>query len=422
MNEPIYLSEIEILKKFSVMEKHFQRCTGKRYFPSLNFYLNYYDDPITSLKEEAEKMLAFVGLGAYTVKLKVEHLNNAAGLIELTADMYAEITLDIDIYKDIHKSMATLSHEICHKVLFAHGIYFQDPIEIENEIYADLATFYVGFGAFTMKGYSFFNKIRTDTNISIQEERYGYLTPGTYGMAYHLMNVINGIIDDMDYKELPDHAKKEIEKAKKRAFLSSNISYKDLSRHFLTASKDLAKAKLLLENALLLLDENDKVLQQRFKELSNGFYGHSDEKDFEWHKIAIAYKYVLNTNEEGKEHEELSALNDGLSLAIDILTEKGLVLKSKESEFNSTRRCPVCGEKISRKLDSKTFHFICPKCKSHFVIDNNNGEVLISISQSRNKRYNESTELIRLRGEVNELSEEMEEIKSKWWYKLFKKI
>lgn len=241
MNEPIYLSEIEILKRFSVMEKHFQRCTGKRYFPSLNFYLNYYDDPITSLKEEAEKMLAFVGLGAYTVKLKVEHLNNAAGLIELTADMYAEITLDIDIYKDIHKSMATLSHEICHKVLFAHGIYFQDPIEIENEIYADLATFYVGFGAFTMKGYSFFNKIRTDTN-------------------------------------------------------------------------------------------------------------------------------------------------------------------------------------ISRKLDSKSFHFICPKCKSHFVIDNNNGEVLISISQSRNKRYNESTELIRLRGEVNELSEEMEEIKSKWWYKLFKKI
>lgn len=32
---------------------------------------------------------------------------------------------------------------------------------------------------------------------------------------------------------------------------------------------------------------------------------------------------------------------------------------------------------------------------------------------------------MRLRGEVNELSEEMEEmeeIKSKWWYKLFKKI
>lgn len=104
------------------------------------------------------------------------------------------------------------------------------------------------------------------------------------------------------------------------------------------------------------------------------------------------------------------------------LTEKGDLLTIISLQVPFFIGIKVLADSNIRKLDSKSFHFICPKCKSHFVIDNNNGEVLISISQSRNKRYNESTELMRLRGEVNELSEEMEKIKCKWWHKPFKKI
>lgn len=103
------------------------------------------------------------------------------------------------------------------------------------------------------------------------------------------------------------------------------------------------------------------------------------------------------------------------------LTEKGDLLTIISLQVPLFIGIKVLADSNIRKLDSKSFHFICPKCKSHFVIDNNNGEVFISISQSRNKRYNESTELMQLRGEVNELSEEMEKIKCKWWYKSFKK-
>ena len=82
----IDLSELEIIRRFSEMEKKFPRCTGKNYFPSLDFYIEYYDNPEKSIKTEADNMFAFVGMGIYCTEVRFEALQNAAGNIKLSTD------------------------------------------------------------------------------------------------------------------------------------------------------------------------------------------------------------------------------------------------------------------------------------------------------------------------------------------------
>lgn len=174
--QAISIDEVGILSKFSHMEGKFPRREGKNYFPSLDFYLNYDDNRERTIREEAEKMLEFVGLGNYRSNVKFAILDGAAGNIVLNSNMVAEITIDEEIAKLKDAVLATLAHEICHKILHKNGIYFSF-MDQENEVYADLATFYVGFGDLTMKGYK------------IQNHLMGYLTPDTYAMAYVLMTI-----------------------------------------------------------------------------------------------------------------------------------------------------------------------------------------------------------------------------------------
>ncbi|MCR4802850.1 MAG: hypothetical protein K5895_07590 [Lachnospiraceae bacterium] len=430
---PIYLSELDILKRFSDMEKHFPRCTGKRYFPSLNFYLNFYEDPMGSLKVEADNMLSFVGMGAYNSRIHVENLQGAAGYIKLTDDMWADITLDLDVYKDVDKVMATLAHEICHKLLFKNGIYFREPTEIENEIYADLATFYVGFGYFTMRGYLFSKKTRTietvgdkiKKNITITNKHYGYLTPESYAIAYNIINVINRNIDSGDYKDLPDHAKENLQIVMKKSVLKelTNISTKNISEKFLKASTDIAKVKLILDVLSQTLNDNAKLIQKKFKELSEGFYSFKDEKYFDWNIMNLAYQYALNVEEKG--HKTIIELKDSLLVALSALTRGGLSKKTSQTDYTPLPKCPICENVINKELESKLYHFICPHCKTHFVLDYDSGKLIIDVTQKTNQMYKEQKALLekpKLEDDIQKLQLRIDAIERKWWYKMFHKL
>ena len=431
--EPIYLSELDILRRFSDMEKHFPRCTGKRYFPSVNFHLNFYEDPIGSLKVEADNMLSFVGMGTYFSRIHVESLKDAAGYINLTNDICADITLDLEIYKDIDKAMATLAHEICHFILFKNGIYFREPIKIENEIYADLATFYVGFGYFTMRGHLFYKKTRTvetvgdkiKKNITITNKHYGYLTPESYAIAYNIINVINRNIDSGDYKDLPDHAKENLQIVMKKSVLKelTNISTKNISEKFLKASTDIAKVKLILDVLSQTLNDNAKLIQKKYKELSVGFYSFKDEKYFDWNIMNLAYQYALNV--EGKEHKTIIELKDSLLVALSALAKGGLAKKTSQTDYTPLPKCPICENIINKELESKLYHFICPHCKTHFVLDYDSDKLIIDVTQKTNQMYKEKKALLekpKLEDDIQKLQLRIDAIERKWWYKMFHKL
>lgn len=418
--QSINLSAAQILERFSQMEKHFPRHIGKNYFPSLNFYLNYFDNPVNSIKEEADNMLKFIGMGMYTAKVYIKKLDGASGNIQLTSDMYAEITLDEEGYKIVDDVMVTLAHELCHKILYQNGIYFRHFLELENEIYADLATFYVGFGDLTMKGYK------------IKEKIGGYLTPSTYAMAYHIMNVINGNID-YDYRNLPDHAKREVETAKKKWNLTglNGITLQNVSSLYMKACSELAELKLLYDNLQSLLDENAEIIKEKFSKINEGFYRFPKDSDFEWYKMSIAYEYINNCDLNDNSYVfKIKELKDKLIISLDLLSEYGLVNKTKESDYKPKLGCPVCKQPISKTLEQKKYHFICPKCKTHIVIDNDNSNLLKSINKTRDKRIKTDDiinnfpslikELDKSKKSEENLRKQLNDIEGKWWYKLFK--
>ena len=204
----------------------------------------------------------------------------------------------------------------------------------------------------------------------------------------------------------------------------ADLSYGNISSKFINAGADLAKIKLLFDDLQELLNENLLVFKNKYRDFVNGFYGHLNEKDFEWHKMALAYQYALYLDKAGKEGESIKMLKEALIYSLDNLFEKSLINKSSDTDLCQKRECPICGQIINKTLESKMFHFICPKCKSHILIDNDNGSVLIDISQSRNKRYREQQEIVRLREmekEYNLVREKLFFIEKKWWYKLYKK-
>ena len=426
--QSIELNELDILWRFSVMEKHFPRCVGKFYFPSLDFYLNYFDNPIDSIKKEADNMFAFVGMGMYTTRISIGKLDGAAGTIHLTNDMYADICINEDGYQEIDYVMATLAHELCHKILYKNCIYFDKFMDIENEIYADLATFYVGFGDLTMKGYRL--------NFDGKTHSSGYLTPTTYAMAYYIMTVINNNVK-YNLDRLPPHAKSEIESVMKRRPFDSlcGISIESIQSYFGKASSELSQLKLLCDKVITSLLMNVNSMQSKYKSLHSAFYGTDNSSEFNWHRMDMAYHYLSYTNQNGitNDYVKLVKLKEAMVFILDILTENSLVNIADSSNMNNNKVCPICNHPINRPLENRTYHFICPNCKSHFIIDNDNDKVADFVKGSRATRDNIKKELANLskikednliyKNTVNQLRKKVEdlqkELDGKWYNKLF---
>lgn len=398
--QTIRLSEGEILRRFSDMEKKFGRREGRNYFPSLDFYLNYFDDKEGFIRHEADKMIEYAGLGTYRSNITFDKLDGAAGNIVLNANMVAEITIDNDVSNSIDLVMATLAHEICHKVLFLNGIYFNGYFEKENEVYADLATFYIGFGDLTMKGYQVGNSSS------------GYLTPDTYAMAYVLMTIVN---KDVDYNinALPLHARREIDKASKKCELSKT-RFVDLDKESLSQiySESFSEIRKLYEYYDLLLGilpiMRDK-LSFLSKNLSDAFYSF-ETKDLEWHKFSIANHAFLFVRASEEDNYLLNLYREKFGSAFFNIYEavKDGKIFSNLSEI--PRHCPTCGHSINKKLEAREYHLICPHCKTHFTINGDMSDIkhYVELMSSKKKDFEvRNEELIK---ENKKLHEEIDRI------------
>lgn len=404
--QEINLTEADILCRFSDMEEKFQRREGLNYFPSLDFYLKYYDDREGAIREEANKMIEFAGLGTYRSIVKFEILDGAAGNIVLNHNMVAEITIDEGIAESIDAVMATLAHEICHKVLHKHGIYYKGYIEKENEVMADLATFYLGFGDLTMKGYK------------INNIHMGYLSPQTYAMAYVLMTVVNQNVE-YNIEGLPRHAQFEIENAKRKCeLLKSNFGGLSKDNYNLLYSDVFSEIRKLYEYYDLLLAVLPQIhdsISTLSKDLSNAFYKF-DIKDLEWHKFSIAFHSYIFARPNVENNILLQELKDHFGAAFSSIYRVLSLQKINSDLRNIERHCPTCGYTIKKTLEPREYHLVCPKCKTHFTIDGDLSRIIDELSrfvqESNNKECDAFLENTRLKDEIERLTEELEMYKS----------
>ena len=144
--------------------------------------------------------------------------------------------------------------------------------------------------------------------------------------------------------------------------------------------------------------------------------------------VEFRYQYVANNKLDKTSKESINQFKNALTNVLDFLMESGFVLKTTDEEVNFKKECPICGHPIRNKLDSKVYHFICPACNSHFVINNDIHFIMSAVRKNREKRYKDEKTILNSPTLIKEMESQKQEnaslkiqldrIKSKWWYKL----
>lgn len=368
--QSIELSPIDVLKRFCEMEKHFpHRGDFKLYNTSLRFYINNDDDLAQTCQQEAENMMNFVGLIGYTPVIKFENLDDANGNINLNPAMTVVITLGESIRHDTNAIMATLAHEICHKLLYTSGLFYSGQLgNVENELLADLATFYVGFGCHTMNGF-----YRSSYN---RESRSGYLTPRTYGCAF----LISCKVHNLNPYEmlLENHAKSALRDASQMIsndFFFNKLDEKAINDCFLKTGQKTSRILHRLDYLMELLRENRSSIVDDYRQLNDLFYNNPQlhvKAPQATPYMALAVRHLqlgsVNLRKASSINERLDRnINGFIPVVNKVLMDKGC----KESSMKKMASCcPFCGSFSKTDLrEEKAYHFICPSCKKHFITD-----------------------------------------------------
>ena len=368
--QSIDLSVFEVLKRFCEMESHLpHRDKFKLYNTSLRFYLNNDDDLAQTCQSEAENMMNFVGLIGYTPVIKFDNLDNANGSINLNSSMTVVINLNESVRHDNNAIMATLAHEICHKLLFMNGLYYTNSlIEEENEVLADLATFYVGFGNHTMNG--FYRKT------SNAEYRSGYLTPKTYGLAYIISCIVNNL-NPFDMK-LSEHGMAAIKEASK--FIEEDFFYNELDEEaikegFLKAGRGSSRVLQRLDYLMELLQAQRASIVDYDRRLNEMYYANPHlhvKAPQATPYMALAVRHLQQRNDVLRDTKALDEkldrnVKEFIPVISKILSAKG----HKVPTFsNSNPSCPFCNHVSKKNLkEEKPYHLVCPQCKRHFIAD-----------------------------------------------------
>ncbi|MBO2524235.1 MAG: hypothetical protein CW341_00815 [Bacteroidetes bacterium] len=370
------------------------RGSFKLYDKTLRYYLNNDDDLAQTCQSEAENMMNFVGLIGYTPVIRFENLENASGNINLNSSMKVFINLDESIRIDNNAIMATLAHEICHKLLYTSGLFYSDSfLSTENEVMADLATFYVGFGNLTMNGFCWnaFNK----------QYRSGYLSPKTYGLAYIISCTVN-YLNPCEMK-LFEHAMSAIREA--TPFLEKDFFYyvldeTSINDTFLQNGRSSSQAIQRLDKLMEMLQTQRESIIAYNQQLSDLFYNNPRlhvKAPQATPYMALAVKHLQQGNTDLR---QAKAFDERLNRNIinftpvisKILVEKGL----KTSEFSGKNTCcPFCKSVSQTDLkEKKIYHFICPNCKKHFIVDNSLRDIPTRIVKTVKKEDDEKVETI----------------------------
>lgn len=371
-----YLNEVQILEHFMEMERRFQRNTEDPFFPSLDYFLDDSKDILDLLTAQAENMVYFVGLGNKPINIKIKKLKNAVAQISLSDLSFIDITIDEDEYNHFKSSrnykferiFAALAHELGHFILKYNGLWFNGFLDIENEIYADLSTFYLGFGKFVLKGF-------------FDGSRAGYLHPETYAMAYVLSEYLNG--KEPDTTLLPAKIITLIESAKsncKTKWIKNIKSEDDIKKEYKSLSLHAGTTRTIISFFESIFKQETLSLRNYIVHLNEICLNNAENTPLNNRKVSIAYATFLKNDIHNYLGE--TNLNKWIEMLAFLEIEHNFELDKISA--NITHRCPNCGATINNPLfktdeGKRIFHIRCNKCLTQFVVDNNIPRILSHI-------------------------------------------
>lgn len=364
MAQDNYLTHRQIIDYLCDIERNLPPSEYRIYVPSVSGVTC----PISQerLHNECKRMMEFVGLRDYAIDVQFETLdNNVGGTIELKGggeellNYRVKIRVSQAMDRDWKATVATLAHEICHKLLYINRLQRFDTQK--NEIYTDLCTLYVGFGEAILAGY--------DTSTSTL----GYLDMNNYRTAQHIMAVVRaGCKSDFtNLHGIDGFVSEGIDLLEKWSDIETakNECFKESSKNLAIANRNLQ----LLEQMITKCREDVKM---RYQKLNDAFY-EGTQRDGKTLPIA-AFRQVCSTAMENWDadiyedpyHSYPMALASSEALFHIFIEYQKSGAGVMQFNYN-TVRCPHCGKTrvLSKKPDSLLSSFKCPDCGRYFSVD-----------------------------------------------------
>mgnify|MGYP001635001124 CR=1 FL=1 len=319
---------------------------------------------IAALNNEVNKMAEFIGLNGFTANCKWGKLPKGIGG-QICLDGRRSGTLDIEInaeyQNELEVTRATLAHELCHKYLQCHGIYYPTLTEI-NETYTDLCTMYVGFGNIIIQGYS------TDRWKS------GYLQFPIYKRMHNLVRAIiwgeiMAITDDYGEPFLTHTLRTWFNHPDKK--LLARKIYKHAFREFSDYQRNVEIFKQLLsmleEEPLRLAEQVDEKMYQ-----PEWFDADGELKQKVACFISVYEGIVIK---EKYKDTSIHTMNRHLQHVIAFLVDAIGRNKFPTNRINRLYfECPYCRHRaLASKIANSETIVKCPNCKKRFAV---NGEEL----------------------------------------------
>ena len=362
----IHLTYQQILEHLDMIDSHLHMPYKEFEIPSFI----YTSSGKNNIRDVALGMMLHVGLVGYEPIIKYENLGQHTGghiCLNNNLDRKVYITLSNDTEISKESELATLAHEICHKLLYTHNCYFPSMGDY-NESLTDIATIYAGFGKLTINGCEITtSKTNYYRNQTTTTTRYtGYLDATQYIMSYKIVCLINNI-DEKEYTYGIDRSKLDIlyNNYQIRSIRDKGSELPEILRssrlNRMTQDAILMRQTLFLESAL---SEIKNQIKQRQKNNVKFFDGIENEEG----ELSNPYLLLLKASaavEQDKLQNDMQDILDACEESMGDFRYNNMIQSATLS-----MSCPVCGfTKENALKEHKKTLIRCPKCKRVFYWD-----------------------------------------------------
>ena len=389
-SQSINLSPLKILSYFKDFERRLPRLKSYSYTPLVPQL------PLTdeSLNAEVRNMCAYLGMEGLVPECRfISISDDKGGYIELGAQT-VKISVSESLKNNVKAVLATLAHEVCHKYLYIHSIYFPNMVEV-NEVYTDLCTIYAGFGHLIMEGYN--------TKVGNVKQMLGYLERDVYLSAYGIMSAVLGrsMVDVTKANELnlEDTLELWYDNDDKRGMMMDQF-----------ASIEDDEAKLFRNISYLseMLQQVQDVTRKRMDTMQNVFFGREmfNVKDKQIvnqpvHLFAAIYESIED-NFDGGDNEMFVEMNKILEEAMAKIMNVCPHVDSNNLPKIQIE-CPFCGKKSdASRYSGRSVTLKCSDCKKYFRVNREDLSVLPLSDklQEEHKNNTDSQTVERLKNEM----------------------
>ena len=396
--QSIDLSSRKILSYFKDFERRLPQLKSHGYTPVITRL------PLTdeSLNAEVRNMCAYLGMKGYEPECRfISISDDKGGYIDLSSSTI-KICVSESMKNNMKAVLATLAHEVCHKYLYIHSIYFPNMVEV-NEVYTDLCTIYVGFGHLIMEGYN--------TEVGNVKQMLGYLERDVYLSAYGIMSAVLGrsMVDVTEANEanLEDTLELWYDHDDKRGMMMDQF-----------ASIEDDEAKLFRNISYLseMLHQVQEVTRKRMETMQNVFFAREmfNVKDKHIvnqpvHLFAAIFESIED-NFEGGDNAMFIEMNKILEEAMEKIMNVCPHIDSNNVP-NIQIECPFCGKKSdASRYSGRSVTLKCSDCKKYFRV--NREDLRVFPLRDKHQEAQQSNET-----KENADSQRLERIKNEmpWW-------